>query len=341
MSRPSVLLLTLVLVGLHGFSMPATAQPAPSAAATEAAVARLCPTTRDRDTRGYVESQLNKVHWDVLPTTISPEDFNDAAKRSLQSAENDVYHLTFVEREELKLALRRSVKIVQQHLTLVGGTLFGTHAEGVRNRDVLTERLGQAELIYGREYVVRVADSLRASGSTRRDEILTAIGYNALHNVCGGVGMEPAAFAVRASQTGGPQLILCPGLLLSMKGLFDSTPGRRSQKDYLQEAVMYVMGRELGRAIRDAALASGHAVAPAAAEALTPEYWGGVVLAERLKDADTFDRWRVATLAMDTYCHVRTPASGHEHAGTMTPEQARQALLRAVSSRPLARVLGF
>lgn len=253
--------------GLQGVLSNAERSPAPHGGATRLPECQhrysyICTgLERTESRRETLDRQLTTVFWQPMNEleTVTHALFNDQVGKSLVSAEEAVFSLTNVERDEVRQSLNESAsRLIAYFETPRGRSLFGTGAVGRQRLERLTSRLERVELRYGTEFVETEAARRQAEVSGQNvKSVARAAAFNEYHSLCGRNGLEVAYFRAQTKYDPGATgqnislvsdpydiVVLCPGLIISMA---DHGAG----KDEIIDALQFTWGILLGQIVSD------------------------------------------------------------------------------------------
>lgn len=287
--------------------------------------------TRQKDLLGHLR-RIMQPYWTSLPDQPTATQFIEISRNATQSAEDSVYELTLVTRDQqraeldaAKTAIIAFLKSSSDRRRLFDGP------DGARRLERLVDRLDAVTLRYGREWVESAAAEMHGEreGPGRRPHRARA--WLDYHETCGREGdreeMFTSSFIARdgLGAPAGPDgegIVPCPGLVL---GLADYAADRED----IPPALQFFLGLQLGQIITaetadiwapetqlkacygedfvlDVGAQSAAGVNPDPAQVastLAAQCWGGFTLGRRLGEIDSVSRRvRVAALALQPHC---------------------------------------
>ena len=306
-------------------------------------VNRFCPSTRVSDKRGNLERRYNRFYWDNLPQTISASQFNDTAKKVLQSAENSVYELTRLERDAIRLSLESTRERILEEIRQQPNAFADPNGNEGELSERIRQRVAKAQLRYIRELVSEETQWQAAQNNYEGHERFRMKIYERVMVRCGANGLEVDHFTTpRSGAFPEDSLILCPGFVISMDDVQDG-PFRSEAP----AALTFAFGTLLGAIIQDevqsswlTAVKEGRVDLEHARQRLSahkhfydPYYWGSLVLADSMKAFDTKDRERIAIWALDGVCSKLSNPKARE--------DREKAISYILLETPLAPALGL
>lgn len=303
---------------------------------------------RVHNRRASLDRQLNHSLWQGLSQNVTRTRFIETARNSLQIAEDSVFELTHVTRDEQRAVLAAAkAELVARLSNPQGRRLFNSDPAGRDRHQRLVARLNAVTLRYGRESVENETKRREIAEPEVNALVHRANAYLEYHELCGENGLAVDSFWTEFPEYGddpenvsrrvyqGPgadALVPCPGLVLSMAD-------HSLDKADILNALHFAFGSQLGyiivdemkdvwspRARVEACYGSGYTVdrdrlqqlAPGRdvegmfeqiADEMAAECWGSSVLAERLQAIDSLERRaRVTALALHSACVTTAPA---------------------------------
>lgn len=262
-----------------------------------------------------LNAEINSLIWKKLPKQTTPKQFNDAAYQAITTAEANVYKITQVQRDEVRVLLSEAKSVMK---TFITSTPFLPRAD-VRE---MSAKVDSVKLKYGTEYVEELVAYGKTQGLT--DETKTRKqAYEVYMSMCGTNGLAVNAFYESGN------LIICPGLLISLKDY-------NANKEQIKNALSFTFGHELGHAIDAVEYPDAYSkmktcyqhlpgsptkwTEDASAE-ISADYWGGIVLSERMKNLSAADSAKTIALAVDGFCHTAKGSTTTHPQGTFRLNQ--------------------
>lgn len=279
-----------------------------------------CRQQKTNNRHETLERQLNNVYWDSLPQDITYDTFSQTAANSLQAAEDSVFNISNVTRDEIRMALTNAKTALMQVVSDTNGEKWLSPLSG-STRNQMAAKIQNIGLRYGREYVEDLVRHSKRQQPNVSESVHRANAYNQYHSQCGGNGLDVNAFSTN------DYIVLCPGLLISMSD-------HRTNKEQIKKALAFTFGHELGHAIDatkpeytagynrmkqcyEQQSGRSNIWSNEVASEVSADYWGSYVLAQSLNQNNVEDRARTLALAMDGFCEE-----------TASPELRSAGLLR-------------
>lgn len=277
----------------------------------------VCSVKKKSNLLGVLDTETSKKHWDKLPEPATHAQFNQTARTAITLSETNVYKVTQVERDEIRLLLSDAKSVMK---TFISSTPLLPKNKVKEMHD----KVNSVNLKYGTEYVTELVAHAKRQGVKGTDEALQKQAYAIYMSACGKNGLEVNAFYESGS------IVLCPGLVISLKDY-------GANKEEIKNALSFTFGHELGHAI-DASeypeaydkmktcyqnVSGNQSIWEAdSASEISSDYWGGIVLSHRLKNTPPADSAKIIAYAMDGFCNESSGQGGAHAEGSFRVNQS-------------------
>jgi hypothetical protein len=268
----------------------------------------VCSVNKKSNLLGALNTETTQSFWSRLPKPATSAQFNEMAKSAISNSESNVYKVTQVERDEIRNLLSEAKSVMK---TFITSTPY-LPRDKVRE---MHDKVNNVNLKYGTEYVAELVAYAKRQGSTLPNTEIEKQAFTLYMSACGVNGLEVNAFYESGS------IILCPGLVISLKDY-------GANKQEILNALSFTFGHELGHAVDAGEYPGAYSKMQSCYETLSSnpniwqddsaseisaDYWGGIVLSNRLKNVGHADAARTIAFAMDGLCDGSSQ-SGHSEA---------------------------
>lgn len=253
-----------------------------------------------------LEIRLTNANWNYSGK-MTPDQFNETSRVSVQTAEDNVYKLTQIARDELRSVFHRAKSEILE--VLVKSQKYHPSLSPSEQSE-LEAKLQNVSFVYGREYVNSVVEELKLQHPKVSDNLLMAKGYSLYHKRCGRNGLAKNAFLSSAlGAEGRHEIVLCPGLVVFLSDF-------ETNKPEILNAMHFIFGQEFGHFVAER-MPKAHdrmsecyadeiglnmSANPKVKAQVVADFWGAQVISERLAEVDPAERRKSAYLAMQPIC---------------------------------------
>lgn len=262
----------------------------------------VCSVKKKSNILPSLNTEMMQTIWGTLPKQITTKQFNDAAFKAISQSESNVYKITKVERDEIRMLFLEAKASMKTFIT----------STPLLPRDkvrAMSASVDEVKLKYGTEYVEGLVVYAKSQGLKDSDDALRKQAYEVYMSMCGRNGLGVNAFYE------GGSMVVCPGLLISLSGY-------NANKEEMKNALSFTFGHELGHAIDAHQFPEAYTKMQGCYDGLSHnpgawndetsgeisgDYWGSLVLSERLQNLTPADAAKTIAYAVDGFC---TDASG-------------------------------
>ncbi len=265
-----------------------------------------CSVKKKMNLLEVLDNATKSQFWDKLPSSANTAQFNQMARAAITHSESNVYKITKVERDEIRLLLSEAKSVMKTFIT-------STPYLPKNKVKEMHDKVNSVNLKYGTEYVAEIVAHAKKQGIQVSPEELEKQAFSIYMSTCGINGLEVNAFYESGS------IVLCPGLLISLKDF-------GTNKEEIKNALAFTFGHELGHSVDASEFPEAYSKMQNcyetvsgnpdiwkedSASEISSDYWGGIVLSHRLKNLAPADAARSIAYASDGLCSNTKGTQGH------------------------------
>ena len=276
----------------------------------------VCAQRKITNGRSALDYNLTAKYWKTLPDPLTHRKLNEIARAAHQSAEDNVYKLSGLTRDEIKNAMSDVKKTFDEFIS-------STKLIKKQYKKVMVQKTANTNLVYGLDYVELLVEHAKKNNPQVGVEEIRTQAYKVYMSACGMNGLEVNAFF------DGGRLVLCPGLIISA-----SEYGR--PKEEMLAALKFTIGHEIGHSIDAGVYPDIYKDMRKCYEEvtdnkniwngnmsteITSDYWGALTLGKHLDPDDPEKNARIVALSVDGFCSTPIMAGSPHPVGAFRINQ--------------------
>lgn len=273
-----------------------------------------CQIKKKSNVSGALEQSICDRYTKNIKPDCSSKEFNEVYLAAITAAENEVFGQSMVKRPDV-------VQVFMDAKTYMRQSITSNPYIPVARQQKMASTIMNINMRTGREYIDELVVKLKTALPNQDKDSLTKKAIEVYQASCGEHGMDVNAFYNQG------KFVLCPGLVFSLS---DYGP---SNKNEVMNALSYTIGHEMGHSIDAVEFPDVYSNMRACyvgsnggqdslwtdeAPEITGDYWGTIVLANRLRGNNVkgADAARTVALATDGFCGVDFSAENSQFAFT-------------------------
>lgn len=273
-----------------------------------------CQVKKQSNLVGALDQSLNDRYTSKISPNSSIKEFNDTYLTAITTAENEVFGQSMAKRPDI-------VQVFMDAKTYMRQSITSNPYIPVARQKLMSNAIMTINMRTGREYIDELVVKLKAKLPNIDKDALTKKAIEVYQSSCGDRGMDVNAFYNDG------KFVLCPGLVYSLS---DYGPKNKAE---VMNALSYTIGHEMGhsidchefpdvyssmRACYVGSNGGSSAMWDESGEEISGDYWGTIVLANRLRanNIKGSEAARCVALATDGFCGSDFSAENSQFAFT-------------------------